>query len=63
MCVCVCLHSQDIPLAHLTRWILKAQQHGRQWEGAETKRGWKDFIVNCNTSKLKEQLTPDALLS
>lgn len=60
MCVCLCLHSHVIPLVHLTHWILKYQQQGRQWEGAEKKWRWEDFILNCNTSKVKEQLTPDA---
>lgn len=31
--MCVCLRSHDIPLVHLTHWILRDQQHGRQWEG------------------------------
>lgn len=31
--ICVCLGSHVIPLVHLTRWILKDQQHGNRERG------------------------------
>lgn len=62
MCLCLSVLSRYSP-GTLDTLDFESSTAWKTVGGGETKRRWKDFIVNCNTSKLKEQLTPDALLS